>query len=339
MQNANSRPGIGRRSLLASAGATAGLALAGVAQAAPDYPEFKTLANDLVFPEGPVPLDNGDVLVVEIGRGTLSRVRAKGGVEVVAQLGGGPNGAAIGPDGACYVANDGGNAFVKKDGKWNYTGIPADYKSGSIQRVDLKTGRFKTLYTEVNGNTLKGPNDLVFDEYGGIWFTDTGKHYARTDDNGGLYWAAADGTGIREVAYPLVTPNGICLSPDRRTLYVALERTRMIVSFEITGPGTLAMNGDRPRMKYVASLGGFFSFDSMAIQADGTLVVATVGAGCLTSISPAGEMLSQVFLPDIAVTNIAFGGPGMQTAFVTLSQSGRLVSLPWPKAGLKLLYR
>jgi gluconolactonase len=318
---------ISRREVLASA-AAAGLATALPAAAAPAYADFKVLATGLLFPEGPVALDNGDVILVEIGRGTLSRVRAGGGVEVVADLGGGPNGAAIGPDGACYVANDGGLTFALKDGRLVYTSVPADYKNGSIQRVDLKTGQFKTLYSEVNGNLLKGPNDLVFDEWGGFWFTDTGKNFARTRDQGGLYWAKTDGSEIREVAYPLLTPNGICLSPDRR-----------IVSYELTGPGTVVMENGAPRMKVVASLGGVQSFDSMAMEADGTLVVATVLAGCLTCIRPDGAVISQVFFPETAVTNIAFGGPGLSTAYVTLSQTQRLVAVPWPRSGLKLLYR
>ena len=60
-------------------------------------PELTVLAEGLRFPEGPIALEDGSVLIVEIARGTLSRVN-NGKVEVVATLGGGPNGAAIGPD-------------------------------------------------------------------------------------------------------------------------------------------------------------------------------------------------------------------------------------------------
>lgn len=329
-----------RRGLIAGIGALAfgGPAIAR-ASAAPPHAAFTVMGSDLFFPEGPVALDDGSVVLVEIGRGTLSRVAADGALSVVAQLGGGPNGAAIGPDGACYVANNGGLSIVKRDGRWAIAGIPASYSGGSIQRVDLTTGAATTLYTEVNGNKLRGPNDLVFDAWGGFWFTDTGKSYARTRDHGGLYWGRPDGSEIREVAYPLSSPNGIALSPDRRTLYVALSDRRQIIAYELTGPGQVAMLNGTPKMRVVASLGGTALFDSIAVEADGNIVVATVQKGCLTVISPKGDLVAEVFFPEFAVTNLAFGGPGMKTAFVTLSQTGRLAAMPWPRPGLKLLYR
>ena len=70
--------------------------------------KIREIARGLQFPEGPVALDDGSVLLVEIARGTLTRVDADGKTSVVAECGGGPNGAAIGPDGAVYVCNNGG---------------------------------------------------------------------------------------------------------------------------------------------------------------------------------------------------------------------------------------
>ena len=66
------------------------------------------ITTDLQFPEGPIAMPDGSIIVVEIARGTLSRVDPNGSIEVIADLGGGLNGAAIGPDGACYTCNNGG---------------------------------------------------------------------------------------------------------------------------------------------------------------------------------------------------------------------------------------
>ena len=70
--------------------------------------EIREITSGLQFPEGPIAMPDGSVILVEIKRGTVSRVAANGKVQVVAKTGGGPNGAAIGPDGKLYVCNNGG---------------------------------------------------------------------------------------------------------------------------------------------------------------------------------------------------------------------------------------
>ena len=190
-------------------------------------PPHKVLASGLRFPEGPVAMPDGSVLLVEIERRTLSRVTPDGKIHVVATLGGGPNGAAMGPGGKIYVTNNGGLKFVERPGRLFPVLQGDDYVGGSIQIVDPETGKFETLYDRCDGQRLRGPNDLVFDRAGGFWFTDLGKTRERDGDRGAVYYAKADGSMIREAIFPLERPNGIGLSPDERTLYVVETTTAL----------------------------------------------------------------------------------------------------------------
>src|SRR2546429_269984 len=80
-----------------------------------------------------------------------------GEVSVVATLGGGPNGAALGPDGRCYVCNNGGFEWHRR-GDTVVPGLQgSDYQGGSIQAVDLATGAVETLYTHSDQGPLRGP--------------------------------------------------------------------------------------------------------------------------------------------------------------------------------------
>lgn len=106
---------------------------------------MRILAEGLQFPEGPVALADGSVLLVEMRAGLVVRISPDGERHVVADCGGGPNGAAIGPDGALYVCDNGGSAYVP--GRFTSTGPAADYEGGSIRRFDLHTGEHTLLYT------------------------------------------------------------------------------------------------------------------------------------------------------------------------------------------------
>lgn len=301
-------------------------------------PPLTEIATGLRFPEGPIALPNGEFLLVEIARGTLTHVDAKGHTSVVAELGGGPNGAAIGPDGMCYVCNNGGFKWHEDEHGLRPAGQPADYSGGSIQRVDLKTGRFETLYRTVGQHMLRGPNDIVFDRQGGFWFTDNGKGRDRDLDRGGVYYAKTDGSHIAEVIYPMLAPNGLGLSPDEDILYVAETHTGRMWSFEITAPGQIrklpfpSPNGGT----LLNGLAGFQLLDSLAIDSEGNVCVATLYNGGISVIAPNGDLLRHVPLHDPFTTNICFGGPDLKTAYATLSHGGRLVGFPWPVPGLPL---
>jgi gluconolactonase len=196
---------------------------------------MKILAEGLQFPEGPVALGDGSVVLVEMRAGRIVRVAPDGQMRTVSDCGGGPNGAAIGPDGALYVCDNGGSAYVP--GRFTSTGPAPGYEGGSIRRVDLAGGSITTLYTHCGEHRLSSPNDLVFDAHGGFYFTDFGKKHARARDSGGVYYALPDGSRIVEVAYGLLSPNGIGLSPDNRVLYVAETETARLWAFDIVAPG------------------------------------------------------------------------------------------------------
>jgi gluconolactonase len=292
-------------------------------------PVITDIADGLEFPEGPVWMPDGSVLVAELRGKRVTRVRPDGTKETVAAPGGSPNGLAIGPDGACYVANSGGwgwrdlGGILIPDGEQ-----PEDYTGGRIERIDLETGDVKVLYTECDGNELVGPNDLVFDVEGGFYFTDHGKHRGRVRTIGALFYATADGGSITEVAFPLDAPNGVGLAPDGSRVYVAETYTGRVHAFDVTGPGRLGPG------QVICGLPGMQYFDSLAVDGEGNVVVATLITGALSVIAPDGEVLEQVSAGDPMVTNVCFGGTDLKTAFVTLSATGRLASLPWPRGGL-----
>lgn len=299
------------------------------------------IASGLRFPEGPVAMPDGSLVLVEIEARLVSRISATGEKTVIAKMDGGPNGLAVGPSGDFFVANNGGFAFVEEELGLRVTGQPDDYSGGRIESVNPTSGATTELArTADSGFDLRGPNDLVFDRSGAIWFTDFGKRRPRDLDYGGVYWLSPDRHTCREVAYPVMTANGIALSPDEKTLYVADTEGARLWAFEITGPGEVRKRGfpNAPhggRLLY--SPGGRYQrFDSMAVEANGNICVATLVEGGISVISPEGELVQFVPMPDHLTTNIAFGGQNLQTAYITLSQSGRLVSMPWPRPGLPL---
>ena len=301
--------------------------------------DHTVIADNLRFPEGPVCLPDGSVIVVEIAAGRITRIDPDGDKEVVAMPGGGPNGAAIGPDGALYVCNNGGALWAEQDGLLLPGDQPADYSGGRIERVDLATGAVECLYSEVDGRVLSAPNDLVFDRNGGFWFTDTGKARQHDRDNGSVYYARADGSFITQAIPSLYGgPNGIGLSPDGQTLYVSLTLERIILSFSIVGEGTVAPSPIAALPgTVVCSFPGRIMLDSMAIDANGHICVATMAdRSSIATIDPATGAYTHHDTPDFITTNIAFGGSDMRDAYITLGSSGKLIKARWPVPGLRL---
>jgi gluconolactonase len=296
--------------------------------------DFELVASGLGFPEGPVVMADGSVLVVEIQKGTISR-HWNGKSETVATPGGGPNGLAIGPDGALWCCNNGGFNWSNVDGLLIPGNAADDYSGGRIERIDLSTGKVERVLDTVEGNKLKGPNDLVFDKAGNLYFTDHGKSYSRHRDYGGLYYLAKGASAAKELDFHYTSPNGVGLSPDEKTVYMADTMTGRMWAFDLAAPGEIKpatpFNGGR----VVATMPGLQYFDSLAMTAAGNVCVATILNGGITTITPQGAFSHTAF-PDLLVTNIAFGGADMKDAWLTLSSTGQLIKCRWPEAGLKL---
>jgi gluconolactonase len=302
-------------------------------------PQITEITDGLEFPEGPVAMADGSVIVVELKGERITRVKPDGSKETVATPGGSPNGAAIGPDGAVYVCNSGGWDFQEIIGLTiPETELPGHHSGGRIERIDLATGDVKVLYSECDGHKLIGPNDLVFDAYGGMYFTDHGRREGRVEHVGAIYYAQPDGSAITEVVFPSNAPNGIGLSPDGTRLYAAETHTGRVYAWNVTGPGELEQGPMGAAGAAICGLPGMQLFDSLGVDSDGNVVVATLVTGALTVISPAGEVLDQALTGDPMTTNVCWGGADLRTAYVTCSGTGRLISMPWPRPGLKLNY-
>lgn len=298
--------------------------------------DIQLVTEGLLFPEGPVAMADGSVIVTEIQGQRLTRVWPDGRKETVADTGGGPNGAAIGPDGALYVTNNGASFAFFEAGGLNIPGpTPPSHEGGYIQRVDLKTGEIRVLYTECDGKKLVGPNDLVFDKQGGFWFTDHGCSTPDGKKYGALYYALPDGTKITRWRDHFVSPNGVGLSPDEKTVYMADTMLGRLWSFEVTSPGVLADAAPLQPGNVVCNLPGYQLLDSLAVEAGGKVCVATIINGGITAFDPDGSTEHFAF-PDVIVTNICFGGDDMRDAWITASGTGKLYKARWPRPGLKL---
>jgi gluconolactonase len=148
-----------------------------------------------------------------------------------------------------------------------------------------------------------------------------------------IYYALADGSQIQEIAFPAHHPNGIGLSPDGSMLYWAETWNGRIMQRAVLAPAAF-LDGS-------ACLYGFPGYqllDSLGVDSAGNVCVATDPVGGISIVSPDGQNMEFVPTGDMITTNICFGGADLTTAYVTLSASGRLVSMTWPRPGVELAH-
>src|SRR3954453_5198897 len=158
-------------------------------------------------------------------------------------------------------------------------------------------------------------------------------------DVGGFYYIKPGMKEIVEGVHGMMPANGIGLSPDENTVYVAETPTARLWAFDLSAPGTVKpreviYRGERG--KPIAGLGGYQMFDSLAVEASGNICVATLISGCISVIAPDGTLVEQVETGDRVTTNIAFGGPDLKTAYITLSGRSDRPPRACPPPGLPL---
>ena len=287
------------------------------------------LAEGLKFPEGPVYMKDGSILFVEVDGQTIKRLppgpRAK--VEVLADLPGGPNGLAIGPDGLLYIANDGGRfSFTVRDGE-NYPGaISKTYKPGKIHRMDLKTRQMEVVFDSCDGKPMIAPDDLIFDHAGNLWITEYG--VGRND--GGLMFVPKGGkpTLVRQMP----APNGIGLSPNGKMLHVSSGTS--LFSFDITAPGKLETK-TYPNNGLHSPLVLNSTADSLKVMANGDVAVCSLSRPGGIGVHDKEGHVTFYGFPDRMTCNLVFGGKDMRDCWITLSGKGQIAKVRWPAPGLK----
>ena len=281
---------------------------------------MQIIAQGLAFPEGPVVMADGSIIVVEVGGGRITRCW-NGKKETVCETGGGPNGAAIGPDGALWVCNNGGISLSAGHSPGG---------QGRIERVDLATGRFERVYDACDGIALQGPNDLVFGADGRLWFTDMGKHGGGIRTASGLFTCLPDGSAITALNREAISYNGVGLSPCGRHLYVADTFQARVYRY--------AARAEAQEPQFLATVPGPVGLDSLAMTAAGNICVATLRDGAISPVTPEGAVTRLPVANEKYVTNIAFGGADRRDAYITLAGQGYLAKTRWTEPGLELAF-
>lgn len=275
--------------------------------------QWELLAGPATITEGPA-WDGSGLIFTSIAVSEIRRFDPETGeISTVYSDTGGTNGLTFGPDRTLYACAGDARA---------------------IHRYD-RAGKRTTLVERFEGKRLNSPNDLVLDTQGRIWFTDPrygDDHSDRELDHDSVYRLTppreADGEwSIERMTFDTTRPNGLLLSPDERTLYVAQSdyvpsAARQLRAYQIQEDGSLGT------MTVLHDFGAARGIDGMRWDAEGN-IVATCGwelsgpGPRITVFATDGTVLEEHPVPAGRPTNCAFGGPGLDVLYVT-TIDGRL---------------
>lgn len=287
-----------------------------------EEPVVPALSVGVAFTEGPAAAADGTVYFSDIVNNRILRHQpGKPGFEVFRQPSGRANGLLFDPQGRLLICE--GNEFGPNDG------------NRRVIRLDLGTGRLDVLCDQWQGKKLNSPNDVACTSDGHIFFTDPcyGDRGTMELDHDSVFHISPDGKVEIAITQPdIQRPNGIHLSPDERTLYLVdscpvIGGNRKIWAFSLDGQRRV--HDQRVVYDFAPGRGG----DGMTVDSEGTLHVAAgirrprgphettdVPPG-IYRIRPAGELLSRIDIPEDVLTNVTFGGPDLQTLYITAGKS------------------
>jgi gluconolactonase len=213
--------------------------------------------------------------------------------------------------------------------------IAADHGNRAIARIDTDFFTKTILAGEYEGKRLNSPNDLVFNAKGDIYFTDPSYGLEGLNDSpvkeldfNGVYLLTRDGR-LTLLTSDLSFPNGIALSPDEGTLYVALSdgNRPVIMSFDVQPDGTV---GEGRVFFDGSTLGRPGAFDGLTLDVQGNLFAT--GPGGVLVITPEGKHLGTLETGQ-ATSNVTFGGPDLSTLYITADMY--LLRIPTNTRGIR----
>jgi gluconolactonase len=278
-------------------------------------------ATGLGFPEGPLVLPDGRIAFVEEYGGCVSVVE-DGRRRQLAQVGGNPNGLALGADGLLYVTR--GRGAV---GSWR----APEQVTPAIVVVDPADGSWRVVAETAGGRPLRAPNDLCFGPDGTLYFTDPDDFDPAADLHG---WICTIDAAGAEVAWELgnTFPNGLAFDPGGRLVWME-SHTRRAVGVRTDGG-----------WETLAELPDDTTPDGCAYAADGRLVVATLFSGGLDVITWTSDVAVTerlTWADGVVPTNCCFDGNAIWVTDVrrdwdTAHDTGKLWRLETTMTGLPL---
>jgi len=256
--------------------------------------DLRKLFDGFDFTEGPAPDRNGDLYFTDPKANRIHRVDAKGHLSTFLED-------------MKYT-----NGLMVDRGRL----IAAQRDEGRVIAIDLRTKAIAVIADKFEGNRFIGPNDVVVDKTGGVYFTDPRMPTSPPgfQEKEGFYYVTADGAVTRLVD-GLPKPNGLILSPDEKTLYVLFSGRTDVLAYPVLGPGRIGAGKtlcELDQAKGSPPRGG----DGLAVAEDGTLYIAQPDLGAVQVVSPQGQTLGLIPVPGHP-TNAEFGGKDMKTLFIT----------------------